>query len=552
MEDDFKLIQMAARGPFSWGYLLQDYNDHLMPGQFALVWLLQHVAPMSFTLVAVCLAVLSSVSAWLMWLLLRDLVGERWLVVASLVVFAFAPLAVSAYLWYAAALQAVPLQIAALGMLRWHVRYVRTRRQTDAAVAVAFFVAGVLMWEKALVLFPLVLLFSLLWLGDRRGLRAAVRSVWRDRWQYLAYGIVAAAEVALLVWRVRPDPVPPAATDGYWVVFRETLLNGVVPYLFGGPFRQASAHYAGGAVVSWNWLYLAGGIAVVAASLRWYRDSWKAWVWLGSYWFVVCAVLTRSRYGTWFALVGRSPRYFPELTMLTCIAVTMAFATAKDPIRSRSMAAGGRAVGVTAVVVGVVFVAASLFTSRSMVDGHPGRRTERFVENVSSDLDRSGATVLLDATTPPSVLGLLGVGENRLSTLLAGMDRPPRFDVPTEHLYVAGADGHLAPIELKTAVSLPAESGSCVAEVRSGTPADVDLRADLFQWQWIIRLDVSTEAPALLEVTSGGVRQNLPLGVGSSTWYLVADDAFDSLGLTSFGDDAPICVSAVTIGVPAD
>ena len=138
-EDDFRYVYDAATSGLSADYLMQDYNGHLMPGEFLLVGVLQAVAPMNFDVVAVVLLLFQVAASLTVWALLRELVGPRLGALVPLALYLFSPLTLGSFLWYAASIQAVPLQLTLAGCLLFHVRYLRRGSAKDA---LAGFLAG--------------------------------------------------------------------------------------------------------------------------------------------------------------------------------------------------------------------------------------------------------------------------------------------------------------------------------------------------------------------------------------------------------------------------
>ena len=52
VEDDLLFVAGASDSGFTWDYLTRVHKGHLMPGAFALVWLLTAVAPYDWALVS--------------------------------------------------------------------------------------------------------------------------------------------------------------------------------------------------------------------------------------------------------------------------------------------------------------------------------------------------------------------------------------------------------------------------------------------------------------------------------------------------------------------
>jgi hypothetical protein len=111
-QDDFIYLWQASRQPLTSEYLMQDYHGHLMPAQFLLVWLLTRLAPREHAMSVLIVLLIQAAASVLMWVLARRLFGARWAALVPLAVYLFSPLTLTSFLWWAAALQALPLQLA--------------------------------------------------------------------------------------------------------------------------------------------------------------------------------------------------------------------------------------------------------------------------------------------------------------------------------------------------------------------------------------------------------------------------------------------------------
>src|SRR5687767_5994376 len=73
-------------------FVTQNYNGHVMPGQFSLIWLLTRIAPMNYgvAVAVTCVFMIASLLAWTA--ALRELFGERWHLLYALTILGLSPI----------------------------------------------------------------------------------------------------------------------------------------------------------------------------------------------------------------------------------------------------------------------------------------------------------------------------------------------------------------------------------------------------------------------------------------------------------------------------
>ncbi|MEV6627918.1 hypothetical protein AB0M71_44040 [Amycolatopsis sp. NPDC051114] len=181
-QDDFIMTYRAAvAGPFDLGFLFQDYHGHLSPGGFFVVAVLTWSAPLNFPLLVAPLLLMRAVATVLFWCLLVRCFGRRWAILVPFTVFTASTLLLVPTLWWAYGIQIVPVVLAAVGALYWHVRYLREGGRWWIGTF-AWTLFGFAFYEKAVVV-PVLL----------AGVTVLLGQSFRERWRYWA------GHVALLV-----------------------------------------------------------------------------------------------------------------------------------------------------------------------------------------------------------------------------------------------------------------------------------------------------------------------------------------------------------------
>lgn len=155
--DDLILVGRADRYPlWSADLLLYDHDGHFMPLAFATAWVVTRIAPLQWagpvvTMVLLQLAASVAVLRMLLVLVPRRAGAVRWAVLIPLIGYLFCPLTLPAFAWWAASLNALPLQFALAWVIADAVLLVRTGRGRYAISGVLVLIVGLLFFEKAVV-----------------------------------------------------------------------------------------------------------------------------------------------------------------------------------------------------------------------------------------------------------------------------------------------------------------------------------------------------------------------------------------------------------------
>ncbi len=189
--DDFVFIGKDYRLPVSWALLMDDYGGHRMPAGFALTWLVTRLAPMSWALPATLILAAQALASLGCWRMLRVLFGDRPLNLLWLTVYLFSPVTISAFLWWAAAINQLPFQIAFFFGVAAHVTYLRTNRFRHALAAAGWLLLGLAFYEKTVLLIPVYAFLTLAYFASGSlvaRLRTTLARYWRGVFLYVGAG----------------------------------------------------------------------------------------------------------------------------------------------------------------------------------------------------------------------------------------------------------------------------------------------------------------------------------------------------------------------------
>ena len=579
--DDFAFTGRAAQYSLSdvHGYLLQSYNSHLMPAAFVEVWILTALWPLNFVAVVSVNLVLQALVGFLFYRLLRELFGTRPAILVPFAAFLFTPITLPAFLWWAAALNQLPQQLAMITTLLCHTRYLRTGRVRVGVLGAAALLGGLLFSEKTLLTVPLVAAFTLLWFAEGSG-RHRIVSAWRRHWRvwiaYLAVGLPYGLYYALEV----PSPGrPPAHGDDIVQLFGASFGHALDPGLLGGPWGWRHIGSAGGiadpsGVATW----LAGFTVVtfVAVTIAWHRRAIYGWALAAGYTILNLALLAVSRATFVGPLIGDEYRYVTDVAVVAFLAAALAvlrpagnWVTPPSPLETRAWAVRltalpaalevrdavprPRAVGVgTALVVAFV---ASATVSTVRYDRYWSINPARpYLTHLRAALaDAPTGTVVYDQEVPGPVAWALLHPYNELSSLVRPLaDRPTflRTGQSTPQLAITDPEGHLR----RTRVTgIPAVRGP----LRNGCgwllgrdSVRIPLVKTTFGWTWVLHMAYVASADTEATLQAGTTRAAVPLRRGLNQVYVQVAGAVDAVHFSALAGTATVCTDELTVGTP--
>lgn len=564
-------------------YLLHTYNSHVMPGAWVWVWVTTRLFPMEWAPVAIAMLVLQLALAVLVLRLLVDMFGPRPLILPPLAIALLSPITLPASVWWAAALNQLPQQLALAGGLLALVRYLRTGSRRAALAGPVILVGGLLFSEKSLFLVPLIVALVLVYTCSG-GLLVRVReSCKRDRLLWTGYAVVALLYLVGYVGLV-PSPIRTTAMAGHDLLelLMVSIFHATVPGVVGGPLTWQAVGFAGAlafpsALVVGAAVLLVG--AVVAATVALQRGAARAWVILAGYLLVNLVLLSRSRATVIGPVIGTEYRYQTDVALVAAVMLGLATMSvlarfphaAFDPLRPRpevharleasvltpladahALPVNGlmgpiASVGTAIVVVGSV---ASTLAYDSFWVNNPAKP---WYSSVRTELEGlPTGTRLTDSFVPQYVAWGFVYPYNEsfhvLSPILA--ERQTLTPGAIAERVVAPDDGG----HLRLVVPTGATAGHGPAKgcgYRVGTkPVTIQLDADAAQPLTLVRVGFATTAATRLVVTAGGRSSSLPVTAGLRTAYVAVDGPVETLTLRSTASGAAVCTDDVTAGSP--
>lgn len=547
--DDFFYLADASK-PFG-EYVVQIYNGHLMPAEFAIVWVSQAIAPMSWGLAVIVITVLWAAVLLAAVLLQRSLFGGSAWGVVTVMMLAFAPLLTTVTVWYASALQILPWAATFIGMLYFASRHARDPALRWLVASAATFAVGLIFWQKALLYLPVVLwLYWRYWPGTGRlGLGHLGR-----RWWLPTVTLAMALGYGLAYLSLQPESVlrSQPTREQFLESLRITLGEVWLPGYFGAPWTGFTDALVPGSSSSW-WAFLVVGQAVAAiviiSLLRW-RSAWNAWFIMTAYAGVTVALFVFGRINVFGTVLAIDPRYVEDLFVVGAVVLPFAFVRpAGSPLPSprtltwlpRSVPGWVQAVGWLALAN--LLVLPSIAVGRSWHD-FPARD---FIANARQLAADNPGIVVLDRKVPELVMSQLFLERANASYVLAGARLPIAWNGAGPQVYVLGDDGTARPVAIAaSSTAVPGLDGNCGYRV-FGQPTQVELDTTLFEWTWVGQIDYLAAEASVLQVALDGTSVAVPVDKGAGSAQFVVVGGGDTLVVTS-PPGVGVCVAGAVLG----
>lgn len=578
--DDFAFIGRAARYSLTdlHTYLLEPYNSHLMPGAFVEVWVLTKLWPLNWGAVVTVNLVLQALVDVAFYRLLRELFGTRPAILVPFAVFVYTPLTLSAFVWWAAALNQLPQQLAMLTALWCQTRYLRTGRVRVGVYGAPITFVGLLFSEKTLLTVPLVFTYTLLFFATGnifRRVATVVRAHWRVWLAYLAVGGPYTAYYVLEV------PSPGHALHGGDVVqlFGSAFGHAIDPGLIGGPWTWHPVGFVGALADPGRLTTYAAGIAVigfVAWTIAWRRRAIFGWLLGLGYATVVLMLLAFSRAVSIGPFIGDELRYVTDVAAVGVLGAALAvmrpagtWRTDPAPVERRAwtrqfaahhvwddlraaVPRPGASAGIAAVTA--LFVLSSA-TSTVRFDRYWNANPARsYVATLRTELSLAPADlVLYDEEVPQQVAWALLFPYNRLSYLLRPLPDHPHYLEPggsAPSLAMPDDAGHLRRVAVYGPHAVPGPIENGCGWMLGVIPVRVKLDGPILAWSWVLRMAyiASTDTSGMLR--AGRTVTQVRFQRGLHELYVEVVGGMSSVTFSGFSHHATVCTADLEVGRP--
>jgi hypothetical protein len=544
-------------------YLFQVYAGHLQPGAFALAWALVHLSGYDWGLWAGTLLAIQVLAGFVLLRALRTLFGDRPLILVPLAVYLFTPMTVPALTWWSGGVQSVALQLAIPLAVDQHVRYVRDGRLRHAVFATAGMLFGLAFFEKAVAIPVLLFALTSAFLvagGWPSAMAASLRRYW-PAWVMYAGTII--VEIVLYDTQLHTSAVTPhmpragdAAVFG-WQLFRDTF----VPAALGGPWGWTSdsplyAHALPPVLpLRLSWL---AAVLIVAASLWYRRNAWRAWAILLGWLMVVDIVpVALGRVWVFGVVLARETLYVADAAPVLAICVAFAFLPLSGEERAyRARLPSGR----PRAVLGGALAVASMFGSFWSVNAynhhlHPAN-TRSYLATVSAALGAVSAhTVIYPSLLPDEIVWSLFGSSADTAHALAPLanrvaDKHLQWtswpDGTPNNFMIFDNDGRLHGAIVVGPHSFPHPHGCWFPAAKEIT---IPLDANMYPGKWLLQIGYFAPRATRLEVGFGGRQSEVTLAASPLAYgYLPVNGPGNAVVIKALSANPHICIGGVVVG----
>lgn len=548
-QDDFLAMSESA-GRDGWSVLTGDYASGFSPGGSLVVRLFVETAPLQWGPAAGIVLILQAAATAMLWLVLTHIMGDRWLRVPLLVVFAFSPLTLWSTQWWVlgvALWSATLFLLVAIWAALSAERTGDRRREVLAVLAIGLALA----FDERAVVYPVLVFGALLIVSDQLSVGSRVSKVIAERLLLWIALVLLIGGYAVLRWQVAPITLDFGNELGE--VVTDYLRHGIVE-AFGGPWTGSVPSHAYLIPESWA-VALSGLILLALVGLTKQHGGVSArvsWATLIAYVLGSIGVLACTGRAEVLASLGLVHRFGAELAVVLALALAGAVRQVELPDLTasarwltpleleRSLAAASAAALTASAAISTAFLASNLY--------HSDDRS--YVEAVRAGLRADPQVVLLDGGVPAGIISSWYGARASVSRVIGTAPEKPVFDLPSHSLRMVREDGTLAPVILEGAVDAESTADqACGYPVRAeGTL--IPMQGEVPEGRWVLKIGYYTNVDAFATIQVAGGQQRFAVRSGLQSVDVVVNGGFVNFRMTLDKADATLCLTDASAGVP--
>jgi hypothetical protein len=563
--DDLYFIQRALETPLTAAYLVEPYNGHLMPVGHLLTWVNARIDPTEFGWPAAEILLGSLVYGAVTARLFLSLFGRSWQALAPLTVALFTPFLVPATIWWAAAVNQVPMMIAiVLATTAW-VEYLRQPRVRHLVATLAWLAVGLLFVERTLLGLPVLWLLALLYF-TQGALPERLRDLWtRYRTALVAQVVFVGAYVVVYVaWAANFDarsvtnrPLFGVIHDLVGVAFGSAATGGPLHWRVSQVTQSETDPTQVTLVLSWLVI-----LAVVVSSAVSRKRGLRAWLIPLVMLFANALLVSISRAIYFGDEIALDLRFQTESALTWSLALGLAFlplvgsresaeprADAPWTPTSRSWVVAG-----CATFLVLTCVSTARYPLRDLSTTSP----ERYYSTLDAALRDQPDLPILNRTVPVWLWSPLAYPTNDYEHMFAMLGHELDLrDVATDDVWIVDDTGALriADLDVTRRQTRERADDGCFGHARAGS-SDWQLDGPVIGPKWYVRLSYTSPADTDAELTVGDRSNDVSFRAGSHDLLLPgpSGDGYDSITLSLPPGARAVCLRSLEIGeiTPAD
>lgn len=564
--DDFVFSTRAAGSALDAEYVLGVYGDHLMPAGALLYWLVVRAVGLSYWPYLLLLIIGQAVLSIAYFRLLRTLLPAGWGILIPLCAFLLTPLTLDATSSWIVGILILPMQLATILAIGAMVKYVRTRRSRHLISLSLSLILGLLFFEKALLIAPLVFLVTACLFVTGGPIRSIARTV-RGYWPaWIVVTTVSVGYLALYLTRSSAGSVRAPSSVREVVTFVQHMVgHNLIPGVVGGPWNWIDTGDDFPPLVApdgpLRWLTWIGAATLVAATVWWRPAAARAWGLLVAYAAIAIAVLAATRLGTDISgVAGLATRYIADVAVVAIICVGVAC----FGLQGNSSAAWGRtrtppallrepgAVAIALLLLFTSVIAVGVGTASSaagFADAWAIKHGRDYLHTAQAELAAAPAgTVFFDQPVPENVVPSLSWPNNMQSRFFAPADYRPVFVTEAERPSVFDPAGHIRPADVTGVETPPGPEPGCGYQIPGGFTVKLLLNGSRYAWQWAVKIGYLSSGESLVTLGFGEGTRTFTVDRGLHQIIFLIEGGDDAVELRVHDPSVTVCIDRVTIG----
>lgn len=560
-QDDFVFYSKGALEPFSWAFLFQDRGDHLMPAVQAVTWVLARVAPLDHPTAIAVSALLQLLASLAVLGALREAFGLRTGILAPLSFYLFSTLTLPAFLWWAASLNALGMQLGMALAVWCHLRWIRTRRVGWIAGTAVSTALGLLFFEKAVLILPF--LVGVTWVVERSAgpVRDLGRTLLRHLLAWVPLTLIVVGWAVLYKRQVNTEyAVPSTWSTGSDLVVDATS-HGILPAIFGGPWSWTTTSvflgYAPNPPSGWVLASWAGLLALAGLTLLLRRGMARMMIITVGYLAADLALLVWGRSGAVGPGVGMEFRYYADAALVIALLIGYGFMPLRDerdpwrPESEKALAwvrAHADLVRGAAWLCLIGWLVGAMWSTLGLGVAWRASLARPYIETAKAQL----ATLPRDAVMlSQPVPGFVALGwfvpYNGTAYVFAPLHNRPKFGDQTDQLRVINDDGTIHDATVTGVRSPVGPNPGCGWPV-SGQPLWIPLEVPTYPWDWTVKIAylAGADTDVVVRLGDGSATVHLSKGLHDVYFPLVGGGSGVLAEVKSPG--VGVCIDRVDVG----
>lgn len=454
-QDDYLALLHADQGSPSLEHLTELHSAELSPVANLITWVTVQVGGIGWGSVVVVVVLLQAVAAALAWVLLSQVLEERWVRLPLLAVALFTPLTLASTMTWSLAAMHLPTTVLVLTGLSALVAHVRDGWAPGPRVAGAAFVLVLLCSDRSLFL-PLTAFFVVAAIYEPASARVGERLARAVTDHLRLWAVLVVAVVVRVLLGTLQDKGSFALPDssGAAVDVVEQYARQGLSGLVGGPWVGTPTN--GVLYPDATWPLLVSAFLCVLCAVPIIRSLRSPSVTVAAIGLVVsfaggAAILLLTQ--DTVSALAMVPRVLADTVVPVVALVAIALRGARVPEQVAPFVVRGPFLAALVLVAAVT--ASSVVTTRALLPDLKNADDRAYMTNLRAGLGFDPRVVLVDGPVPETIIHPWHGARARVSTLTEFLPEQPTFGVPSEFLRMVDGFGLLREIDLAGTVSAP-------------------------------------------------------------------------------------------------